>query len=271
MTTNASQPSVPDTSTGAGEAPHGAGAPESQPHPGAQAQPPAAPPASEGVEPSSPPASPEKPAASPQPRREDGTFTSPTEIPLDQILNRPDVKAELNKQAKLAAKQAMEEAEEKARIDAERAKMDELERLKLEKQEAEQRAVEAARKATEAERERDLANTLIASNLKLANPRALDFLRFNAFGMCDADPNLTMADAVSRVLTEHSYLAAPADAAPAAQPQTPSQPVERPSTAPPTKPTQTPAAAKPEPGVDVLSMSKQEYENYKRRNHPNIH
>jgi hypothetical protein len=195
-------------------------------------------------------------------------------VPLDSILSRPDVKAELNKAAKLAAKRAMEEAQESARVAAERAKLDEVERLRLEMQEAEQRAVEATRKAQAAERERDLANTLIASDAKLANPRALDFLRFSAFGLCDADPDLAMGDAVKRVLGEHSYLIAPEAVAAVAAPeppQTPAQPVQRPSTAPPAKATQTPAAATPDSGVDVLSMSKQEYEKYKRAQHPSIH
>jgi len=259
MTVNANESgNAPDTSPGAGEAPHASGAPSSQPQP--------TPPT-----PAAAPQQAEPPAAAPQPRRDDGTFTSPAEIPLDSILARPDVKAELNKQAKLAAKAAMEEAEERARQEAERAKLDEVERLRLEKQEADQKVAEALRKATVAERERDLANTLIASDTKLANPRALDFLRFNAFGLCDADPDLSMADAVKRVLGEHTYLTVKPEAPAAAQPETPAQPPERPSTAPPSKPTQTPAAPKPNEGVDVLSMSKQEYEEYKRSHHPSIH
>ena len=228
----------------------------------AHTQPPAEAPAAPEAE------APAAPESAPQPRSSDGTFASPADVSLSDILARPDVKAELNKQAKLAAKTAMEEAEEAARVRAERAKMDEVERLKLEKVEAEQRATDAARKATAAERERDLANTLIAGNTKLGSPKALDFLRFNAFGLCDADPALTMADAVSRVLSDHSYLVAPAASE---QPQAPAAPVQRPSTAPPVKATQAPAAAKPAPGVDVLSMSKQDYERYKRENHPSIH
>ena len=228
------------------------------------------------VAPTTPDAAPEPVAAepappTPQPREQNGTFASPAEIPLAEILARPDVKAELNKQAKLAAKSAMEEAQEAARVAAERAKMDEVERLKLEKSEAEARATQNEAKAVAAERERDLANTLIAGNTKLASPKSLDFLRFNAFQLCDGDSTLTMADAVNRVLAEHGYLVAGVESNTPAEAPVVAPPVERPSTAPPTKTTQAPAAAKPDEGVDVMSMTKQEYLAYKRSTHPSIH
>ncbi|MAF27864.1 MAG: hypothetical protein CL819_01290 [Croceicoccus sp.] len=187
------------------------------------------------------------------------------------MLARPDVQAEIAKQAKLAAKAAAEEQAETARVAAERAKMDEVDRLKAEKADAEAKAAAAVAEKANAERERDLAQVLVTDQVQLAEPTALDFLRFKATQIVSADPSVTMQAAVKTVLDQNPYLVkaagtpAPAAAGTAAQP--PAEPPTRPSTAPATKPTTTPAAPKPNEGVDVMAMSRQEYEEYKRQQH----
>jgi hypothetical protein len=181
------------------------------------------------------------------------------------------VQAEIAKQAKLAAKAAAEEQAEIARVAAERDKMDEVERLKAEKADALAAAEVANAAAANAERERDLAQVLVTDRVQLVEPSALDFLRFKATQIVDAEPGATMESAVKRVLVENPYLVTqPGTAAPAGTetaPQAPAAPVVRPSTAPATRAAATPAATKPDQGVDVMAMDRQEYEKYKRTQH----
>jgi hypothetical protein len=196
------------------------------------------------------------------PRATDGRF-APKPPTLDELLSRPDIAAELAKQTKLAAKKAVDEARDAAAQAAERAKMDEVGRLKAEKADAEAKLAATTERAASAERERDLSNALVTSGVRLVDEKSLDFVRFQAAKIADAE-EIPMATAVTRVLGEHKYLIAPATSA---TPEPVATPVERPSTAPPTKPTQTPSAAKPEEGVDVMSMTRTEYEQYKRSQH----
>lgn len=255
-----------DTSSGAGEAPHGAGAPESQP----QTQTPGTP---TSQEPQNAPSAAPTPAAPSAAAPAPAPAQAPTPKPMsvDEMLANPAIQAELNKRAKLAAKQAQEEATEAARVAAERAKMEETERLKLEKREADEKAAAANARAVSAERERDLGTVLVTRAIQLQDTAALDFVRHQAFAKVEGDPNLSMDQAVSQVLDAHKYLIrsdapAPAPAASPA-PAQPAAPPQRPSTAPSGKATQTPAGAAPTKGVDVTKMSRAEYEEYKRETH----
>ncbi len=190
---------------------------------------------------------------------------------LDTMLARKDIRAEITRQVKIAAKKAQEEEQARAAQEAERAKMEEVERLKLEKADAEKVAREAQKQALDAQRDRDLANTIVSSNIKLANGSALDFVRHEAYRACDAHEDLTMEDAVQRVIDAHPYLVqteapAPQDTSGASSEHVPGPPA-RPTTVTVTRATQTPADTQPPPEVDVMALSPEEYRQYKRANH----
>jgi hypothetical protein len=189
---------------------------------------------------------------------------------VTELLARSDVQAEIAKASKLAAKAAVEAAKAEAAQQAERAKMDEVERLRLEAQEAVAKVNAAEQVASEAIMERDLANALVTSDRRLQDSKALDYLRYQAFKAVSENDGMSMDVAVTKVLAEAPWLLQQADAAPATDPAAQPAPVERPTTAPPSKETTAPPAQKPAPGVDVLSMTRAEYEDYKRRQH-NLH
>lgn len=186
------------------------------------------------------------------------------EIDISELMGRQEVKAEVQRAAKVAAEKAVEAERKRAKQEADRAEMAEVERLKLEKTEAESAMREAQAATVQAVRERDLASVLVTRSLKLASPQALAFVRHEAFAACDADPDLGMELAVDSVLKEHEYLVVPTT------PVDPSVPAEAPpraSTAPPQRPTQTPAAPVPQNPVDAMSMTPEEYQKHKRANH----
>lgn len=206
-------------------------------------------------------------APEPEPVREE----PPKPEPLDAILGRDDVRAEIRKAAKIAASRAIEEEKERATEEARRAKMEEVERLRLEKQEAEQAAKDAAARVLGIERERDLASALVASGVSLVDGSAMDFLKFKAIEAADADPDLPISEAVARVLKANSYLVKPrgepAESATQSVENQPVAPQDRPNTAPVSKATQAPASKESPAGLDVLKMSRQEYEEHRRQLH----
>lgn len=225
--------------------------------------------APETTEEAAPVEAPSAPESAPSP--EPVSAEPPKPEALDAILGRDDVRAEIRKAAKLAASRAVEEEKERAHKEAERAKMEEVDRLRLEKQEAEQAAEAAREKVRGVERERDLAAALVASNVALADAAAMDFLRFKVLAEVDSDPDLAVSDAVARVLGSHAYLMKTPEAPPVASSEStenrPVAPQDRPNTAPVEKATQAPAAKESPPGVDVMKMSRQEYEEHRRRLH----
>ena len=224
-------------------------------------------PAPEGEAVAAPPEpAPEPAAVAPEPPTPEPP--APAEPDVSVMLSNKDVRAEINRQVRAAAKKAQEEERARAAQEAERAKLEEVERLKLEKADAEKLVAAAQREATEARRERDMANTLVGSSIALASPAALDFVRHEAFRACDSNEDLTMEDAIQRVIDTHPYLVAqPAPEAPPVAPQPTITPPQRPTTVAVTKATQAPAGAEPPAEVDVMALSPEEYRKYKRANH----
>ncbi len=192
-------------------------------------------------------------------------------LSLSELLGRSDVQAEMAASAKKAAHQAVEKFRAEQQKAEERAKMDEVERLALEVKEAKESAEVSQQRAAEAVMERDLASVLVTQGQRVHDHRALDFLKHSAFKVVTENDGVTMQDAVGRVLKECPWIVASdtpqVAATPAAEPPTP---IERPNTNPSPKATTAPAQENAPSGVDVMKLSRSEYEEYRRKHH-NLH
>ncbi len=212
----------------------------------------------------------EAPAAEAQPAPAADPLESAPEPPkLADVLQNPEIKAHLYAETKKAAASAVEAhkaAEEKA---ASRAKMDEVERLKLEMREATDKQVQAEARATEAVLERDLANVLVTRGDRLQDEKALEYVKFQAFKLVEANEGMAMDVAVTQIVGESPWLLSSSTPAPSGEAAA-QAPVVRPSTGSHPKETTAPPAQEPSKGVDVLSMSRSQYEEYRRKTH-NLH
>jgi len=198
--------------------------------------------------------------------------TSAPPVPSEETVSLADVKAMIRAERKKAADEAVSKHKAELEKEAERQKMDALERLQLETKEAQDAQAAAEKIAQDAVLERDLAQVLVKEGKQLQDDRAHGFLKDEALKMVSSDDGVTMEEAVSKVLTESPWLLrASAEATSSTNaPEAPTAPVVRPSTNAPNKETTAPAKQTPNQGVDVLSMSRAEYEEYRRRTH-NLH
>lgn len=206
-----------------------------------------------------------------EPPAEPDTAETPTYDPLTDPKVQARIRAESEKAAKKAAQKARAEAEAEAKKKADRAKLDEVERLKAERQDALDQVAKLEAQHGEAIAEQQLTNALIAGNHRLAGGSALDFLRIAAKQAVASDEELSMEQAVADVLAANPFLVkAPEPQAP----QAPQQGTQRPNApAPDTQPAGQPrqpaprAAKKPTPTVDTMSMTPAEYEKHRREVH----
>lgn len=162
-----------------------------------------------------------------------------------------------------AAKAAKAEAEESAKIAAERSQMDELTRIKAELEDSQKAAALASEQAKTAQDNADFSLALVGAGVQLAGSEAAELIRYAASKRRAADPELTMDAAVKAALEANPYLVAQATQ-PAGQVEEAPAPQLTLHTAPDAK---TPAPTAPKratPPVDVLELSESDYQAYKR-------
>lgn len=175
-----------------------------------------------------------------------------------------------------AVKKALKDQEDLAKQNAERSKLEETERLKLEKKDETTRADTAEGRATRAETELALYRTLTVGGYQLVDPDFIPMIRSQAQAKIDAAPGLTLDQAVRTVLTEKPHLVrqlgtgdppAPPQGGAQTPPGTP--PAAPPGTAPSTTPVPQPGTGTPAPPetphqVDYLTANKEEWNKRKR-------
>jgi hypothetical protein len=198
-----------------------------------------------------------------QPRDAAGRFASPPDPTTD-----PRVQALIEAARKEAAKEATAKAKEAAKAEAEkaaeRAKMDEVARLQAEKADAEKMAQEAKAEAAKALEQAEFSLALVSAGVQLAGPEASDLIRFAAMKRREADPKVTVAQAVAAAIEANPYLVKQVQQD-ASQPTPSANPGLH--TGPAVVSPGAPASRKPTPPVDVFSMSDADYQAYKRATH----
>jgi hypothetical protein len=147
------------------------------------------------------------------------------------------------------------DAEEQAR----RSRMEEVERLKLERDEAAAKIAEVEARAREIETDRDIATSLVSAGVVLRDAEAREFLSYQVRRMLADKSAGDAIEATRAVLAKHDYLARPA-AGEAPRPPATTIPASA-------KSTEAPAVPSPAPAVDTLTMTPQEYKRYRRETH----
>ncbi len=180
--------------------------------------------------------------------------------PEPDITKDPAVRMAIARAAKKARQDAMAEAEAAAKLEADRAKLDELERTKVELAEARALATTAKAASEAATRDRDLTDALLTGGHRLAGGAALKFVRQAVGEAMAEDQALDTESALAAVLKANPFLVHqdPVAGAPAARGAT---------TAPAVKVPGSPVAKDPSPPVDVLNMSAAEYTAYRQKTH----
>lgn len=180
-------------------------------------------------------------------------------VDVQKLIQSPAIQEQLRLAAEAAFKKGQEAAKEEADKAAARAKMEETERLKLEKQEADDKAAAAERTLNKTKVELGVARTLADGNIQLEDPaKSRAFVEFKVDEYLRQNPTATTEAAALAVLAENPYLIKKGEASAAAVSTT----IVAPTT------TVTTTNAQPAPvTVDVLSMSKAEYDAYKRKQH----
>ncbi len=213
------------------------------------------------------------PAAEPKAKEPAKAKAEPREDDPLKILANPIVRAEIAKAAQLAANQARQDAEAEATTKAERSKLEETERLRLEKQDAESAKQAANAKAETAGRQRDVFKAVLDGNFAL-QAGGSDYLEFSVDKLLKASPSLDVKAAVSQVITENPFLVQPAKAA-VTESVVVQEPAKEPAKEATTQKvvhhTQAPAKEKKAEAVDTLNMTAAEYRSYKAANHGRRH
>lgn len=237
-----------------------------------------------GQTPATPPATPPAPAAGTPALTPPATPPAPVTPPAPSgadMLAHPDVVAEIRRQNAATEARIRAEEADKATKAAERAKMEEADRLRAEKTDAETASAAAAVATKDAERSRDIYKGLAITEQRLVDENAMEYVK----GLVEArvKGGETIDAAVKKVFETHPYLVKPATAPAAAATATSAAtgggtatgatvagaatgegtPATPPAGAPP-KVTSVPAADTPKPPVDVMKMTPQEYRQYKR-------
>jgi len=167
-----------------------------------------------------------------------------------------------------ARKDAETKAKEAAAAEARKASMSELDRAVTEAEEAKAKLAAVENDLKGAQLEQAYNDAMIESELKI-RPKSRKIMRGLVQEAMDADPTLTMGDALLVIAEDHDYLLQPVAAASAAPGQSAPQP-KRPgaTNAPaPRRETATPTTPEPPKPPDVTKMSKQEFREYARQKH----
>lgn len=177
--------------------------------------------------------------------------------PLD-LLNNPEVKKIVDS-ARLAG---IREAEENAKQVAERASMQEADRLKLEMQEAVARANANEAALKEANANLAVTNTLLHNKLALATGTEMPFIQFQVNSLLRTSPNLSAEEATAKILTDHPHLVKTTVT------DSTAEKIETPVTLQAAPPKVTSTSSTPTTqNKSVLEMTKVEYAAYKSKNH----
>lgn len=171
---------------------------------------------------------------------------------------------EVQKLVAQAEARALTKAKEAAAEEAKRASMSEVERMKAEAEDAKRELAEAKSALGLQSIEREYADAVIDSELKI-RPKSRKIVRRLVADAMTADTSITAAEALTMVAAEHDYLLQPTASDPGA-PAAPQPKRSGASTAPaPKRDTATPASQEPEKGVDVSKMTKKEFGDYRAK------
>lgn len=180
------------------------------------------------------------------------------------LLKDPTISRELKKHVDKQIKTAVQRKEEEIRIAKEREEMSEVERLRAELQDFQAKAQTAAQEAERARLNSAFSDALVDSGITPASAKAREYLRQEAFRIMEED-GLDMDVCLAEAAKESPFLLAKTAESPetkrAASPKVVAQTAPKPAE----KSTEKPAAPEKDPGVDVFSMSPQEFREYRRQ------
>lgn len=182
------------------------------------------------------------------------------EITYEDVLGDPDFAREAKKRQDQAVAQAKEAWEAEQKLRAERAEMKELERVRAEKEDAAKEAAQLKEQLLNTQIERDMTSAIVEDGVKLSSADSLEFLKYQAVKL-SSETDMDIRQATRAVIEKHPYLQ---------DKGAPPSPKESVSTVPKSalpKNTQAPSKPAPDPEVDTLSMTPQQYREYRRFKH----
>lgn len=182
-------------------------------------------------------------------------------VDVQKLLQSPAIQEQLRLAAEAAFKKGQDAAKEEADKAAARAKLEETDRLRLEKQEADEKTAAAERTLNDTKVKLGVARALADASVQLEKPaESRDFIEYKVEAYLKQNPTTSPEAAAQVILAEHPYLIKKAGV-PAEAPVVPTTIVAPTSVVTTTNTTPAPIT------VDVLSMSKAEYDAYKRKQH----